>query len=252
MTDPLHPYYRKAQSEYNYQPSDSEAILRVTSYHRADLDSKVINFASSEHDHIRNSTLSHSSKPSRLGQLSCLPLELLLEVLLNLDVRSVFRFRHVNAGAAKAIESLPEYNLVVRTALPTVCAILRTGLATRRTLYDIIAVLRSKTCELCGSSGNFLWLFTLKRCCFRCITRNHALRVMRLSDAWTLSELNPTHVRALRRNGAILYSSPGTYSVGSGYVTVGRWPLIMLQDLKNRFDWTRAFSSLDSGKPGGL
>lgn len=90
----------RSVAEYYFREDQTDAIARVTAYHRKHYYRSVIWFLPREHVAVRPSIATPFPRTpgSGLGSLSRLPLELLQEVLLHLDIRSLFNFRQANLG----------------------------------------------------------------------------------------------------------------------------------------------------------
>ncbi|KAL2020948.1 hypothetical protein VTK56DRAFT_7835 [Thermocarpiscus australiensis] len=114
----------------------------------------------------------HAIQPMQpLGHLSTLPLEVLTNVLLRLDILSLTDFRLVNQSAMQMVDSIPQYQLVYRHCPQ----ILRSIISTEarhfdfRTLHDALC---KPKCVTCGDFGGYLYLITCLRVCYICFTGN--------------------------------------------------------------------------------
>ena len=160
-----------AREECLVPKDQEEAVVRVTSYLRHDLPLRLIHFPPSVHKGVKSS-LSSSRVPepeANMGQLS-LPMDILTQIVLSLDIRTVFQLRQVNSVARAAVDSFLEYKLLSKHALKVYCALMRTNLAGRVTLNDFFDLMCTKECVLCGAEfGGFVFLPTWLRCCYSCI-----------------------------------------------------------------------------------
>jgi hypothetical protein len=146
-----------------------------------------------------------------LGMLDCLPLELLWIIFQSLDVESCFNFRQVNRGARHLISNLPKYQAVARHALQCLRAVLQTGIGRYLAIADLYHPLCLGTCSICKKSfGGFLFLPTVTRCCFPCITSSPRLRVVSL---WALRTKSGISVRRLRQLLPVVRTLPGAYTI---------------------------------------
>ena len=146
-----------------------------------------------------------------LGCLDRLPSELVAMVLQSLDVLSYFRFRQVNRRARVSSTSLREYSLVARYALESLRSLLRAKLAHCFTITELYLSLIRRDCVVCGAFGNFLFLFTLARCCFECIHTSPNFCVLTTSAFSKLAHVSSN--RLYRMSTAILHTVPGSYSM---------------------------------------
>lgn len=196
-----------SQKAYEIQPEDASSILRVAAYHRQDFDRAVISFPPNAHPKSITSTLPDSTAPTTLGQLEKLPLELLHNICLELDVASLFRFRQTNTRARQVLGALHEYRVITTHAIDPLCALLRTGVAKTVILSDFYRLLCTQQCSLCfGSHGNLVHLALWRRCCSSCLRRNHTTIQMAPLSATKLSR------KSLARLPTLV-TLPGTYSM---------------------------------------
>jgi hypothetical protein len=162
--------------DYRFEAKHAEAIIRTTSYHRKDFDLSVIWFPEREHEHIRSSISTSFDRPSSstsLGTLGQLPQELLANIFLSLDIRTLTKCRQVNLRLRQAVDYLQEYQIICTHGLNALCALLRTRLARNVTLHAFYQALCSRRCELCTSFALFVFLPTWRRCCFFCLQSGH-------------------------------------------------------------------------------
>jgi hypothetical protein len=165
------------EPEYSIREGDEDAIIKVAAFHRGVYDRKAISFEAGEHAPViasLSAPLSTTTGPTcslGLGALRRLPIELLREVLLTLDMGSLFRIRHVSSELRAIVHSLREYQAVVAHGLDALCALLRTGAGSNVSLPEFYHTLHTKFCTMCGKMGDFVSLLPWRRCCFTCIRR---------------------------------------------------------------------------------
>jgi hypothetical protein len=230
MAPKLESAFEKSKNEYLFETKDESHIIRVASYHREDYDTAVIHFPSHEQNVMKNTNLAESANFSTLGDLQLLPVELLHMVFEHFNAGSIFRFRHVNRRAAALIAEFPPFKLVVSHALGPLRALLQTGISSRVSLAQIVAALRTRDCEICGSFGGFVWLFQVKRCCFRCIRDSDSLRLVRPHAARSYLKLSAAQLREYQKNGTVLRARPGDYTV-LGNKRKGGFNLMSIQEI---------------------
>ncbi|KAM9875417.1 F-box domain-containing protein [Verticillium dahliae] len=170
MADIMPRGYRSA-TEYRFCDEQIDAIVRASAYHRKDYCRSVIWFSPREHVGICLSIGAPFRRTSYtgLGSLDRLPLELLHDVLLRLDMYTLLNFRQTNLRSRQTADSLKQYRMVVSHGLNLLCALLRTRLANGVSLIDFYDVLCTKACTFCGEFGGFMSLLTWNRCCFECL-----------------------------------------------------------------------------------
>jgi len=102
--------YRSA-TEYRFGEEQADAIVRTAAYHRKDYSLSVIWFSPREHIDIDLSIATPFRRTSNvgLGSLDRLPLEILYNTLLCLDMHSLFKFRQINLKSRQTVDSLKQY-----------------------------------------------------------------------------------------------------------------------------------------------
>ncbi|KAK0368428.1 F-box domain-containing protein [Colletotrichum limetticola] len=113
-----------------------------------------------------------ASNPPRYsaGQLEQLPAELLVQVLLYIDLPSLTRFRRVNRRAMELVDSIPQYDAIVKHC-PN---IIRAILSIQADAFDcdvLYATLSTTRCSTCERFGDHLYLIDCRRVCYFCFTR---------------------------------------------------------------------------------
>lgn len=161
----------RSVTEYRFCEEQTDAIVRATAYHRKDYGLSVIWFSPRKHVGTRLSiaTPFRRTSDTGLGSLDRLPLELLHDILLRLDMRSLFNFRQTDSRSRQTVDSLTQYQMVVSHGLNLFCALLQTRLAIDVSLSDFYCALCTKACTLCGEFGEFISLLTWTRCCSKCL-----------------------------------------------------------------------------------
>lgn len=196
MATLLPPGYRST-TNYRFDEKQTNAIIRTVAYHRNDFCLSVIWFSPRDHVDVRPSLATPFQRTSTggLGSLERLPLELLYDMLLRLDIYSLLKFRQTNLRSRQTVNSLKQYQLIVSHGLNLLCALLRTRLAIGISLLDLYRALCTKACTLCGEFAGFISLLTWTRCCFKCLqeapeTQVHTLNAVRKQFQLTNVELN--------------------------------------------------------------
>ena len=202
--------YRSA-TEFSFDEEQIDAIIQTAAYHRKDFCLSVIWFSPREHIDIRPSIATSFQRTSNvgLGSLDRLPLELLQDVVFQLDVHSLFKFRQTNLRSRQMVDSLKQYQMVISHGLNLLCALLRTQLAINLSLLDIYNALCTKTCSLCGEFGGFMSLLVWTRCCFQCLREAPEIQVQTLSalrKQFHLSRLKSNQLKSFK-------TLPGIYTI---------------------------------------
>lgn len=176
---------------------DSDAIVRVTSYHRRDFDQAVIAAKPGQHDHARLSIFKvlGPSGSSSLGRLQHLPLEVITYICLGLDVCSALAFSQVSRRTREIVAGIRQYRQLSEHALECLWALFRTSLAARTDISTLHSALSTKSCVLCGLFGGFIFLPTTARCCFQCIESAPDLRTVSLHSFCKASGMPATRLK---------------------------------------------------------
>ncbi|KAL9566543.1 hypothetical protein ACKAV7_009458 [Fusarium commune] len=207
----LMPHGYRSATEYRFGEEQADAIVRTAAYHRKDYCLSVIWFSPGEHVDIHPSIATPFQRTSNvgLGSLHRLPLELLRDTLVRLDVHSLFKFRQTNLRSRQTVDSLKQYQKIVLHGMNLLCALLRTRIAVDVSLLDFYNALCLKHCGLCGEFGGFISLLTWKRCCIKCIKEAPETQVRTLSAArkeFRLTKLELDQLRSFK-------TLPGIYSM---------------------------------------
>jgi hypothetical protein len=195
------------------EEQDTDAILRVCSYHRRDFDLVVVRSRPHEMQPVYASLQApfETQATAQLGILGSLPQELMSLILHLLDLRSLFRFRQVNRQARIVSTSLWAYQLVSKHGLEGLRGFLRAGLAPCFTIYDIYRPLITDRCAVCGEFGGHLFLYTAERCCLKCLESSALYRVLSISTFTKLAHVSSS--RLSRLETVCLRTVPGIYNM---------------------------------------
>ncbi|KAI1129274.1 hypothetical protein F5Y10DRAFT_238596 [Nemania abortiva] len=198
-------------TEYCFREEQGDAIIQTTTYRSNHLARSVIWFSPYEHTAIHPSITAPFPRVSNtaIGSLGRLPLELLHDVLLCLDIYSLFKFRQVSLRSRQLVDFIREYQIVVSHGLNLLCALMRTKLSTHTLLLDIYDVLCTKECTICGSFGGFIFLFTQTRCCYQCLHTVFEFEVESLDAAKEQFHLTKAALKQLKS----FRNLPETYSI---------------------------------------
>jgi hypothetical protein len=104
------------------------------------------------------------------NQLDRLPLELLIEVLLQLDIPSLTRFRGLNRFAMELVNSVHQYTAIIEhcpNIIRAIVSIQADGFDCG-TLYRTLCTSR---CFTCNRFGDHLYLIDCRRVCYFCFTQ---------------------------------------------------------------------------------
>lgn len=157
-------------TEYQFDEEQADAIVRATAYHREDFFRSAIHIPSYILENAESIATSFPRMSyTGLGSLNRIPLELLQDVLLRLDMRSLARFRQTNLRSRQTVDSLREYQVVTSHGMNLICALGRTGYAPFVSLSECYYALCTKECVSCGEFSGFISFLNWHRCCFKCL-----------------------------------------------------------------------------------
>lgn len=148
-------------------------------------------------------------RPSSLGTLDRIPLEILHQIFDQIDLRSLLQLSRVAVRGRSTVQSLPAYRGLVKHAPQTLVVLRMTKLLQTHTVSDLFAALTSERCATCPEYGAYLFLPTCERCCWTCLQLNPARRVVTPAKAKKTFALSSRQVRKL----PVLFSIPGRYGI---------------------------------------
>jgi hypothetical protein len=107
-----------------------------------------------------------------LGLFSKLPDELLyLQILEELDLLSLIRFRNASRHAHYVVDTIPEFQILVKWAPQVIRGVLAVQTNVVASMATIVDKLRQRHCDRCAKAAQHIWLPTLDRLCFLCAHR---------------------------------------------------------------------------------
>ncbi|KAG8672462.1 hypothetical protein FPOAC1_005735 [Fusarium poae] len=162
----------------SYSLQDVEEIIRVCTYHRYEFDDLLVRTPDSKLQAPFLQRTFNTPLSSNLGDLDCLPKEVMVMILVYLDIASYLRFRAVNNRARDLATDNREYNQVVTHGLAGFKTLLRVQAAQLFTIRTYYQALINPECSMCASFGTFMSLATCERFCFTCLEISVDLRVL--------------------------------------------------------------------------
>lgn len=204
-----------AHEEEEEEEEDTACVLLLNTLtcQRYDLADAVINLEDLKRniplDNSRVSTVSDTHISASLGKLDTLPLELVHEVILALDLQSLTNFRAVSSTARALVNSNPAYRNVAAHAPDAVRAYIATSLASSFNIAQLLETLCSQFCALCNDFGGFLFLPNCIRCCWACLTQHPDLLPVSAGHARVIFGLT----KAGAAKVPVMQSIPGLYKM---------------------------------------
>lgn len=116
-----------------------------------------------------------SSRPKRnrpaatLGDLKDVPLELMQQVFMDLDIQTLVNFCFVNRRALEMVEGSHQTSEIMTLGEGAIRGMLRTGTAKGTTCREFYDMLCTYKCKTCGHFGGYIYLITFTRVCIKCL-----------------------------------------------------------------------------------
>ena len=149
------------------------------------------------------------------NQLDRLPLELIIEVLLRLDIPSLTRFRGLNHRTMELVNSVHQYTAIIEHCPNIIRAIvsIEADAFDCATLYRTLCTSR---CSTCNRFGNYLYLIDCRRVCHFCFTRRAEYFPLTISEASRFVSKPQSKAKSSRRllelaKPPSILSLPGKY-----------------------------------------
>jgi hypothetical protein len=152
------------------------------------------------------------------NQLDRLPVELLIEVLVRLDIPSLTRFRGLNRRTMELVNSVHEYAAIIEHCPNIIRAIvsIQADAFDCSTLYRTLCTSRCFTCNL---FGDHLYLIDCRRVCYFCFIRRAEYLPLTSREASKFFTPNPKPKRNAKTSRKLLelakppsiLSLPGRY-----------------------------------------
>ncbi|KAL2209856.1 hypothetical protein CC79DRAFT_1365273 [Sarocladium strictum] len=195
----------------------SDAILRVVSDSREDLDHFVIPTEPGRQSHAQLPILDDSNAPSiiGLGRLRHLPFEIMLPIVVRLDLQSALSFGQAGRATRWLLASVPEYRRLHDLAPACLWAMHRTRLAKHVDIATLYSTLTTKECFFCGSFGGFIFLVAAARCCFVCLSLQPSCKIYPLRHLRI--RLGGSHPVAIRKRYRVFQCLPEVCDSGENW-----------------------------------
>jgi hypothetical protein len=151
----------------------------------------------------------HAIQPRHsVSYLDKLPLEIITEILLTLDLPTLTVFRRVNHRAMSLVDSMHQLKMMLKHCPNVLRAIISINARffDCRTLYE---TLLTNKCATCDHFGGYLYLITCKRVCYSCFTSN--LNYFPVSSRYAAKQTGLT-IKELKRRLPHVSSLPGRYT----------------------------------------
>ncbi|PGH20369.1 hypothetical protein AJ80_03637 [Polytolypa hystricis UAMH7299] len=143
------------------------------------------------------------------GELGAtVPLELVHEIMLELDLKSLGNLRGVNSHFKEMVDSLPPYKLLLEHAPQTLGVMFRTGAAPFVPIKELYAEFSQPSCHTCDSFGQCIFLPTVRRCCESCLQSRAEFYMIPLNTASVYYGLTRANIQ---NKVPVVRCPPGAY-----------------------------------------
>jgi hypothetical protein len=181
-------------------------ILQYLSYRADDILGAVISV--DESAHLAFTTIDNE-RPSSLGRLDKLPLEVIYGCLPHLSLQTLWNLSRVSLRGKAVVESLPMYRTLAKSAGYIFSVLKQAKILDRHSITTLYAALHSQSCVSCGAYGCFLLLLSAERCCFICLEMNQSLWMISIPLAQECFGFTKKQLPRL----PVMWSLPGKYCV---------------------------------------
>lgn len=142
-----------------------------------------------------------------MGVFACLPTELIVRIMDELDFRSFGRFVQTCRFVHAVVTLSPSRGFIFQhiPKIPTILVGL--GLTQWVSLRELRLEVQHSACRSCGATGDHLFLPTCERLCYNCLRYNPAYWPISLRDAGRAFNINPPclkHLRTFRNTDRVL------------------------------------------------
>jgi hypothetical protein len=137
-----------------------------------------------------------------------MPLELLSDTLIQLDIASLMTFRSVSQRAMQVVDSIPQFRTIVRHSLSSLRSIISVEAGPYITCQDLCRVIGDFRCEDCNDFAGYIYVLNCSRVCFLCFSKKDRYLPLTPSEACRAFGIDRRLAMASRK----LKSVPGCYS----------------------------------------
>lgn len=128
-----------------------------------------------------------------LGKLDRLPLELEHAILAETDLQTLANLRTINRQAKAVVDSLPQYQKILKHSPVSLRAIFSIELQAHITCRALFDALHTENCECCGLATDYIYLLAYRRVCRACLVWDDAYLPITPEQASAMFEV-PTSV----------------------------------------------------------
>jgi hypothetical protein len=162
----------QSDTRYHFEEYHADAIICVATHQeRYYQHQATTRFKANEQKAITSSIATPFTPSSTAdnGTLDCLPLSLLQDIVLLCDMSSVFKLRQASRRSRAKVDSVWQYQRLVKHALDLFRASLTSNVACKISLADCYKLLITRSCGFCGYDALYVNLPTWKRVCRGCL-----------------------------------------------------------------------------------
>ncbi|KAK7928054.1 hypothetical protein PG985_005052 [Apiospora marii] len=179
--------------------------------------------------------------PLDLGALAVLPLEILQQILLDLDMCSLLTFVSSNKSCGHIVTTLQDFKLVM--SCPQLAGAIFQLRCRSFGFRQLAASIQSPECKCCGRFGDLLYLITAERICYHCWRADRYRKALFLDCGFRRAQQS-----AVLQRDAIVAGLPHVSVPPGSYGPMGEG---VMSKRCIAFDRTSFFAEFDARRQGG-
>lgn len=165
------------------QRGEFQFLLRQAQYNEVLLDAAELKRRIRFHPNSGSPASTPKTGVVDAGVIRTLPAEGIINILRHTTISSLLTLRRANSTIKSIIDQWKPFQLITNHGDDTVRALVATGAGHLWTAGQLVNVLFTTKCELCGEHGEIIHLLKLKRCCFRCLSEARELLAVEVGYA---------------------------------------------------------------------
>ena len=119
----------------------------------------------------------------RPGILDGLPVEILQEILLQMDLFSLTGFRRVNKRAMQVVDSIWQYQAIKKDSVAPFRDTPNYRAISHISFIHLYNTYNTPYCDDCGGFGGFIYYLTCRRTCFFCFSKKQSTWIVSTDEA---------------------------------------------------------------------
>ncbi|KAM3510871.1 hypothetical protein MY11210_005474 [Beauveria gryllotalpidicola] len=160
-----------------------------------------------------------------LGKFGVFAFETLQQILVDTDLRGLFRLQGVSKSMKRAVDTIREFHTILRCVPDIIRIMTASKIDTMVSCRDLYNALIRPMCDLCDQPGRYLYLLACHRLCRTCLTTNLRYRPLRPMQAAQQFRMHIDMAMRLPNLQVPKYSLRARY-IRSGRINSTGWRLI--------------------------